>query len=75
MTKLNLSQKLYVDKKGKRFAYADDIQKAVRDLKGEYCMNEGIGEDTIEKDFCSKGDYKYCDNCKKIDKFFGDELK
>ncbi|KKN40559.1 hypothetical protein LCGC14_0731950 [marine sediment metagenome] len=32
MTKLNLSQKLFIQD-GKKYAYANDIQKAVRELK------------------------------------------
>ncbi len=32
MTKLNLSQKLFIQD-GKKYAYADDIQKAVRELR------------------------------------------
>lgn len=37
---LNLSQKLFTQKDGKLFAYAEDIQEKVRELKQEFDKND-----------------------------------
>lgn len=69
MTKLNLSQKLFVDKKGKRYAYADEIQKAVRELKeklfgrADYHKNHGSGLVLVRGEVI-----------KIVDEAFGDKL-
>ena len=34
--KETLSQKLFVQKDGKKFAYTEDIKKSIRELKEEY---------------------------------------
>jgi len=38
-------------------------------LKEEFCT--GKEYDTTIKEFCSKGDHFYCENCEKIDKLAG----
>ena len=59
MSKLNLSQKLFTQKDGKKFAYADDIKNTIKELK---------------KDFGFTGVYNIKQIREKIKKVFGKEL-
>ena len=71
MTNDTLSNKLFVQKDGKKFAYADDIKKSIKKLKKkEFIMQ--IPEDAIGD---RHGEFiKVVETCE-IDKTFGDELK
>ena len=46
--KLNLSQKLYVDKNGKQYAYADDIKKFIKIYKKSLDVNASEKRKIIE---------------------------
>ncbi len=50
MTKLNLSQKLYVDKNGKQYAYADDIKKFIKIYEKSLDVNASEKRKIIEVD-------------------------
>ena len=52
--------------------YSKDVREAVKRLKKRLCR--GKKHDTIVKDYCSKGNNYYCEECEGIDEEFGDKL-
>lgn len=67
--KLNLSQKLFTQKDGKRFVYADEIRESVKKLKEEIkSFNTGMNGH-----YATKGELlSYI--LKQIEEIFGKEL-